>query len=103
MHRPVKKLQFSLANALRATTWLCVSAGSYAFLASHRNYDPLASRQWPHWMPWWLFISLVFLIAWSPIVAVGALLGHTKGGMVAGLGFVVLLVLVALMNLPRVQ
>src|SRR5947207_6138219 len=87
MRRAFRHFRFSLANAIRATAWLCLSAGSYCFLASHWHYDFYPSRQWPHWMAPWLFISLVFLVAWSPIVAVGALFGQTKRRMLAGIVF----------------
>jgi hypothetical protein len=76
-----------------------VSAGSFSFLLSHSHHDPLPL---PQCMTECLFISLNFLMAWSPIVAVGALLGQTKRGMVVGLAFVVLLVLVVWMTLPEV-
>ena len=97
MHRLVKHLQFSLANALRATAWLCVFVGSFSFLLRHSHHDRFP---WPQWVTLWLFLSLSFLSAWSPIVAVGALFGQTKRGMVVGLVLAVLYLLVACTIFP---
>jgi hypothetical protein len=102
MHRLVKQLRFSLANALRATAWLCVSAGSYAFLASHYHYDPLTSRHWPEWIPDPILVFLFHLVVWSPFVAVGALFGRTRQGMIAGGVGLLLLWAIMFIWMPKV-
>lgn len=98
------KFRFSLANTLHATAWACLSGGPYASLMSDWHDHPLPSKQFPPWMWPWAPPLLLFLIVWAPIVAVGALFGRTKHGMVIGLVLIVSLYVVSLMFfLPRVH
>jgi hypothetical protein len=101
MDQPVKYLRFSLANALRATAWLCVSAGSFLFMLRHSLHELFQQSQW---LVMSLDLSLPFLMVWSPMVAVGALFGQTKRSMVVGLALIILYLFVGLAFFaPRVQ
>src|SRR3954466_4562059 len=94
------RFQFSLGNVFRASAWLCLSGGSYAFLASQWHEDRIHARDYPDWMWPWVVPVLFFLIIWCPVVAIGALFGRTKRGMVAGIGLVVVLLFVVAFILP---
>jgi len=87
-------VQFTLANALRATAWITISLAAIGYLYQH------AQRRggvitWPDGTG-----VLWILVVWSPIVAIGALFGNTKAGIIVA--FAVLLVLVVL-SLPHIH
>ena len=101
MHRVLRHVRFSLANVLRATAWLCICAGSFSFLASqYRQPSDPPARWTPHPE---LELAFIFLFVWTPFVAIGALFGRTKRGMIVGIAVVMVLLLIALTNLPKVQ
>src|SRR4051812_41189991 len=103
MQRTFKMPRVSLGDVLRAMTWLCISAGSYCFLASNSHYDSNHYRQWPYWMRGWMLHSAVFLMVWCPFVAFGTLFGHTKRGMATGIVFYLFLWGLVFLIVPRVK
>jgi len=98
-----KQLQFKLRNILWAIFWLSVSGGSFSFLKCHWHYDPLPSQQFPVWMTPPIVLLLAHLVVWSPFVAVGALLGYTKRGMIAGLVAILLFWILLWIRIPTVR
>lgn len=91
--------RFSLANVLRAMAWMCVSGACFSMLREAHHQ----SQVLPQSVLDALAIPLAFLMIWSPFVAVGALFGATKRGMLIGLAVFAFLVVITFMMLPRVH
>jgi len=84
--------RFSLRNALWAVTWLSLFAGSCYLLV---RIDTFA-RRWPDVVFTGLLVVLVVAVISTPVVAVSALFGKARTGMILGLSVVVLYVGVCL-------
>jgi hypothetical protein len=79
----VRWFQFSLGNFLRAAFWLSLSCAAFSCLRAFLHSFPLPPHDW-----WWqasiIGHFLIFVMFWSPMVALGALFGRTKRAMVIG-------------------
>ncbi len=101
-----RRFQFGLRNLLWAVFWLCLSGASFSTLKMLLHDRSLPPREPPllYVLYGVYFWSLIFMMFWSPIVAIGAFVGRTKRAMLIGAVVVPLLVIVSLMALmPTVQ
>jgi hypothetical protein len=76
---------------------LAISLTIFSFLRTHRD-----RQSWPGPAMAWVFILSVLVMWWLPSVAVGALLGNTKRGMIIGVALIAILVLAVWSILPTV-
>jgi hypothetical protein len=91
-----KCIRFNVRNLLWTTFWVCVWGGALAHLRtwvpSHRPLQQLS---------WWTMLvavwSPLFLVIWTPAVAIGALFSRTRLGAIVGLGFVAFAALMVLL------
>ncbi len=83
-----QRIQFGLRNVLWATFWVSVSCTAFYVLSGPDLRIPNKSALAVEF-------SLIFVGLWAPLVAIGALLGHTVRYMaVGGLFIALLLVLI---------
>jgi hypothetical protein len=79
-----RRFQFNLSNLLRSTAWLSLSGGAFACLRTFLHHYPLPPHDW-WWQANFIYHSLIFIMFWSPMVALGALFGRTKRAMMIGI------------------
>src|SRR5262245_49612875 len=79
----VANFQFSLRNLLWAAFWLSVSGASYSFVHSFSHDNRFRTGEWPMSFGA-IALPFIFLVFWSPFVAVGILIGRVQRAMVVG-------------------
>jgi hypothetical protein len=91
-----RHFQFSLRNLLLAMFWFSICGLAVAVIARNWPRDPFPKGSWSANMAvYWL---AAFVVVWSPCVAIGALFGRTKRGMLVGIAaFIVFFVILSLL------
>ena len=91
----IQRFRFRVRNLLWTTFWVCIWAAALSHLITFvRNHRPLQG------LPWWILLTAVwlpvFIVVWTPAIAIGALFNRTRHGAVIGLIIAAILVAMAL-------
>ena len=83
--------RFRVRNLLWATFWVCIWAAALSHLLTFiPNHRPLQD------LSWWVLLAAVWIplliVVWTPAIAIGALFNHTQRGVLVGLIFVAVLI-----------
>jgi hypothetical protein len=98
------RFQFNLRHMLLAMFWFSICGLGVATILRFWPREPFSNAS--GWLNIAFYWFAAFLVIWSPCVAIGALFGYTKRGMVVGIAvfvacFVILSLLAALLVGPK--